>query len=261
LNTVSEYIKKVESRGSYTVSLSDIKQNVPISDKAIFQALLRLKRKGKITQIRREFYLIVPIQYSVQGFLPTTFFLDDMMRFLERPYYLGLLSAAAIHGAAHQQPMLSQVMVQKPALRTIRNEKLTIKFYTKSKWNTEGLMQMKTDAGYFWVSTPELTALDLVQYHKKIGGLNRVLVILEELIENINRSKLTKILAITPMPTVQRFGYLLDFLEETDIADTVYRFLKGKKLLKTPLSLSHKKRNENIDSRWSVLVNQNLDTP
>ena len=255
---VSEYIKKIEAIGRHSVSLSEIKREVDISDKAIFQALLRLKRKGKITQIRREFYLIIPIQYSAQGFLPTTLFLDDMMLFLKRHYYLALFSAAAVHGVAHQQPMISQVIVHKPAFRTIRTQKLCIKFYTKSTWSKKGLTQKKTDAGYFWVSTPELTALDLVQYHKKNGGLNRVVLILEELVDSINPSKIVKLLESTPVPTIQRVGYLLDLLGERSISDKAYRFLKGQKLLKIPLSLSHRHGNGEIENRWNVIVNLNL---
>ena len=255
---VSEYIENVEAIGRHSVSLSEIKREVDISDKAIFQALLRLKRKGKITQLRREFYLIIPIQYSAQGFLPTTLFLDDMMLFLKRHYYLALFSAAAVHGVAHQQPMISQVIVHKPALRSIRNLKLHIKFYTKSTWNTTGLTQKKTDSGYFWVSTPDLTALDLVQYHKKIGGLNRILFLIEELVETINQKKLVILLESTPVPTIQRFGYLLDFLGERIISDKVYSFLKGRKPLKIPLSLSHRHGNGEIENRWNVIVNLNL---
>ncbi|NBI56461.1 type IV toxin-antitoxin system AbiEi family antitoxin, partial [Photobacterium alginatilyticum] len=34
-----------------------------------------------------------------------------------REYYLGLYSTAALHGAGHQQPMQSQIIIKKPALR------------------------------------------------------------------------------------------------------------------------------------------------
>lgn len=54
-----------------------------------------------------------------------------------------------------------QIITKIPALRDIRNDKLTINFYTRSKWNTEGIIEKKTDAGYIKVSSPELTALDL----------------------------------------------------------------------------------------------------
>ena len=36
--------------------------------------------------------------------------IDDLMRFHHVPYYVGLLSAAALHGAAHQQPQEFQVV-------------------------------------------------------------------------------------------------------------------------------------------------------
>lgn len=112
--------------------------------------------------------------------------------------------------------------------------------------------------GYFWVSTPDLTALDLVQYHKKIGGLNRILFLMEELVETINPAKLLILLESTPVPTIQRFGFLLDFLGKQSISDKVYSFLKGRKLLKIPLSLSHRHGNGEIENRWNVIVNLNL---
>ena len=34
---------------------------------------------------------------------PNDFYIDDLMRFLKREYYIGLFSAAALYGAAHQQ--------------------------------------------------------------------------------------------------------------------------------------------------------------
>lgn len=103
-----------------------------------------------------------------------------------------------------------------------------------------------------------MTALDLVQYHKKIGGLNRILFIIEELVETINPKKLVILLESTPVPTIQRFGYLLDFLGERIISDKVYSFLKGRKLLKIPLSLSHRYKNGEVENKWNVIVNLNL---
>jgi hypothetical protein len=37
--------------------------------------------------------------------LPINLFIDDMMKSLNKRYYVGLISAAALHGAAHQKPM------------------------------------------------------------------------------------------------------------------------------------------------------------
>ena len=54
---------------------------------------------------RRGFYLIVDPGHRELGALPATAWIDDLMRFHGVPYYVGLLTAAALHGAAHQQPM------------------------------------------------------------------------------------------------------------------------------------------------------------
>jgi hypothetical protein len=82
---------------------------------AIEAALRRLKRRGRIASPRRGFYVLVPVEYREAGCPPVSWFIDDLMRFLKQPDYVGLLSAAAIHGAAHQQPMLFQVVTDRPS--------------------------------------------------------------------------------------------------------------------------------------------------
>ena len=51
--------------------------------------------------------------------------------YLGKPYYVGLLSAAALHGAAHQQPMTDYIVTQTPAPRNISNKRLKIAFFAK----------------------------------------------------------------------------------------------------------------------------------
>jgi predicted transcriptional regulator of viral defense system len=69
--------------------------------------------------IREGFYVIVPLEYASSGILPPEWFIDELMKFLRQPYYVGLLSAAAIHGAAHQQPQEFHVVIPE-ALRSIK---------------------------------------------------------------------------------------------------------------------------------------------
>ncbi|MET0637788.1 MAG: type IV toxin-antitoxin system AbiEi family antitoxin [Chitinophagaceae bacterium] len=65
------------------------------------------------------------------------------MNSLNKKYYVGLLSAAALYGAAHQQPMEFFVITEKPALRNIKSKKLKINFYVKKQWATEDIIQKK----------------------------------------------------------------------------------------------------------------------
>ena len=59
----------------------------------------------------RGFHLIVPPEYRALGCLPADQFVPQLMEHLGLVYYAGLLSAASLHGAAHQAPMVFQTIV------------------------------------------------------------------------------------------------------------------------------------------------------
>jgi len=50
------------------------------------------------------------------------------MKFLERPYYVALLNAAAYHGASHQQPLESFVTTTFPVLRSMQKKGLKLNY-------------------------------------------------------------------------------------------------------------------------------------
>jgi len=87
-------------------------------------------------------------------------FIDDLMNFLEQPYYVGVLTAAALHGASHQQPQEYQVVVAKPD-RAIRTAKLNIRFFLKKSMAQAPVERVKAYTGFLAVSTPAVTALDV----------------------------------------------------------------------------------------------------
>jgi len=104
-NYVENYLTEIQSKGRYSVTLNELKTKFDISEKAILQKIFRLKNKNQLAQVRKEFYVIIPPQYSNRGMVPPTLFINDMMDFLNKEYYVGFFSAAALHGAGHQQPM------------------------------------------------------------------------------------------------------------------------------------------------------------
>ena len=258
-NYVEDYLTEIQSKGRYSVTLNELQTKFDASKKAILQKIFRLKNKNQLAQVRKEFYVIIPPQYSNRGMIPPTLFIDDMMDFLNREYYVGLLSAAALHGAGHQQPMESQIVTQKPALRSIKNQRLAISFFTKSEWEQDQIKEKKTEAGYIKVSSPELTAFDLVYHNKKIGGLNRIIPILEDLIESINSSAIGKTARKQKTPNIQRLGYLLEELGAQNIANSLCKKINRKNLKKIPLSLAHKNKKGQVNDKWKIIVNTELD--
>jgi predicted transcriptional regulator of viral defense system len=257
-NYFENYLIEVQSKGRYSLTLSELKAKFNISEKAILQKIFRLKRKNQLAQVRKEFYVIIPPQYSRRGMIPPTLFVNDMMEFLNREYYVGLFSAAALHGAGHQQPMEFQLMTQKPALRNIHTQKLVLSFFTKSEWKQNQILEKKTDAGYLKVSSPELTAFDLVQYHARIGGMNRILPILEDLLENIKPSILSKTAKTQKIPNIQRLGFLLDSIGSESLANPLSSLLNIN-LKEVPLSLAHKRKTSLINEKWKIIENAELD--
>jgi hypothetical protein len=53
------------------------------------------------------------------------------MKFLKRPYYVGLLNAAAFYGAAHQQPQEYFVFTNFPPLRPTSKRGIKINYISK----------------------------------------------------------------------------------------------------------------------------------
>jgi predicted transcriptional regulator of viral defense system len=256
---LEDFLVTIQSKGRYAFSLTEVKNEFNLSDKALNQALYRLKQKKRIAQIRKEFYAILSPEYVKQGMVPPYLFIDDMMLGLGKQYYVGLLSAAALHGAAHQQPMEYFVITKKPALRNIKSKKLKINFFVKKNWRQEDLVKKKTDAGYIYISSPEFTALDLLFYLESIS-LNQTYGILKELVAEIDPKNLSDTAHYYPQTAaIQRLGYLFENeLSEQALADALYKILESRNYFSIPLSITKNKVGE-LNARWKVIKNITLE--
>lgn len=259
-NYLEDYLDAVRAKGRYAFTVDELKDKFDISDKAIHQNLYRLKSKKRIVLVRQGFYTILPAEYARQGMLPTNLFIDDMMNMLHKKYYVGLISAAAIHGASHQQSMETFVITEKSALRDIKNKKLKINFFVKNDWNKEDIRQVKTDAGFINVSSPELTALDLLYYADKIG-MNRIITILSELVEAIKPTNLNRTAKnYSQTAAVQRLGYLLETeLNNQKLSAVLYKIIAPKLGVNIPLMPGKDKIGE-VDLKWKIIRNIKIES-
>lgn len=117
----------------------------------------------------------MPDQYQSWGAPPPSWYINELMAFEAAPYYVGLLKAAEIHGARHQAVMEFQVISEK-RLPVIKAGRSQLAFYYKESIAAveEGVLKQKSEYGYYQVSGPELTALDLLSYLNASGGINHV---------------------------------------------------------------------------------------
>jgi predicted transcriptional regulator of viral defense system len=254
------FLVELQEKGRYAFTFDDLRNYFYLSEESLLQGLFRYKQKKQVAQIRKGFYAIITPEYSKQGMLPYHLFIDDLMKSLNKPYYVALLSASALHGAAHQQPMEYFVIAQTPAPRSINSKKLKISFLSKNTWEQDDIIQKTSDAGYINVSSPELTALDLLAYVEKIG-LNRITTVLHELAQSIKVSSLSRTIKKYPnTPVLQRMGYIMDkLLNEEKIAEVLLKNLKGRTV--SPVLLSTQvSKNGLLDETWKVIINMEIES-
>ena len=111
--SIADWIEGLAPSGRYTFSEEDVRKAFPSMSAT---SLHRAVAKGRVFSPCRGFYVVVPEEYRLWKAVPQEVYLDRMMQYLQRKYYVSLLSAAERHGAAHQAPMGFQVMVEPPVL-------------------------------------------------------------------------------------------------------------------------------------------------
>lgn len=258
--TVKEFIDRLQSRGRYSFEKKEIIKELNISPGALKKALSRLEEKNRIVMIRRGFYAVVPLEYRESGILPPSWFIHQLMDVLKLPYYVGLLSAAALEGASHQQPQQFQVITERQ-IRPILVKGLSIKFILKKDFpGGEELKQLKTRTGYMWISEPELTAIDLLHYVSPSGGMNHVSTILLELGEKIRVARLARTAKKEKnLVYVQRLGYILDHIGHNDKTVKLAHWIQEKKPGRVLLDPGKPKVNTEFNEKWFVFVNRELE--
>lgn len=262
-NYLDKFISERQAEGKLSFSLQEVQKKFDThSFDAIKLSLNRYSKKAKILSVYKGFYVIIPPRYSHQKILPPELFIDALMKYLERPYYVGLLSAAAHHGASHQQAQEYYVFVNKPPIRSTNVKGLKINYIVKSILPSVSLEKKKTDAGYLNISSPELTAFDLVEFQNRIGGLNRASTVLYELSESMNPDRLEKVLnGKVPLSILQRLGYLLDVvLDKKKLSEVIKKFLSDKRIFRVPLKAGIKKKGFSVHPVWKIIENFKIET-
>ena len=208
------------------------------------------------------FYIIVPTEYRLKGVVPPVFFIDQLMRFLGRQYYIGLLNAGAFYGAAHQRPQTFTCIVDGLPIRSINRKGITILFHRKANIPMAFTRQFKTQMGYVNVSSPCLTALDLILFEQHNGGLSRAATVLAELVPELNFSEQpVELLQCFSTPIIQRLGYILEcVLEEQATADELFALAKQANISfrKVVLKVA-KPETDNLNKRWKIIDNQPIE--
>jgi len=229
-----------------------------VSLPAIRASLRRLKRRGEIADPYRGFHVIVPPEYRRLGCLPPEQFVQDLAAHLGEPAYAALLSAAEIHGAAHQRPQRFQVMMRTNR-RPLRCGSVEVEFVARADLERTPTAEVNTPRGRLRVASPEATALELVGYADRCAGLDNVVTVLRELAERVDANRLVAAAALAPIAWSQRLGYLLEVLGLEVLANALEGHVRANARSVAPLVRSKPTSGARRIPRWKLAVNAEVE--
>jgi len=250
------WIDGLQQLGRYSFERHEALREVGLSESSLKKSLHRASSQSRILPLRRGFYVIIPLEYSSVGTVPTEWFIDDLMKFLGKSYYVGCLSAAVWHGAAHQRPQETQVVVAE-SIRNVETVAVRIRFLRNAGMKNALTETRRTQTGDVPISTPEWTAIDLIRFQKHYGSMDAAATVLTELAELLNPDRLAAAASYEPTCAyLQRLGWILDFLGHVQLTAPLHEYVLGRRPSYTPLNTSLKNRSGDRDSRWYVIVNE-----
>ena len=254
-----DVVGDLAARGRYHFTLAEFRLRLGVSDDAARQALSRLAARGAVASPARGFYVIVPPEYRRLGCLPADQFIPALMERRRLPYYVGLLSAAQYHGAAHHRPQEFQVLIEKnrPAIAC---GSIKVVFVARRNMHVVPVQSFNNPRGTVLVSTVEATAVDLVGYMHRAGGVDRATGVLSELADHMAPQRLVDASNTASILWAQRLGYLLEHVGAGEKAallkDHVRKTARNFTKLLPSASIDGALRSED----WRLYVNADVET-
>lgn len=254
----SEYIRDLSAGGVHHFTTNDAVKALESNLPAVRAQLRRLKQQQMIAEPVRSFHVIIPPEHRRLGCLPAEHFIDQLMQVWGEPYYVCLLSAAERHGAAHQRPQATQVMVRKNR-QSIECGMVRIDFIARGDLEAMPVTKLNTPRGILNYSSPEVTALELVGYPGHAGGLSNAATVLSELSEELSADKLLEVARLCPMSWSQRLGHLLELVGQEECAGALGPFVKENARSYTPLRRAANIAGGKRSPRWKIIVNVEVE--
>ncbi|MDE1863558.1 MAG: type IV toxin-antitoxin system AbiEi family antitoxin domain-containing protein [Thaumarchaeota archaeon] len=189
-------------------------------------ALYRLRKKGRIEEIERGKYLLIPAKAGYEGKWAEMPFVIASK--IVDPYYIGFWSALNYWGMTEQVPSVTFVVTTKRK-RNLEYGSLRFKFITLSNDRFFGYVEEEAGGEEFRVSSREKTVVDCLIYPKYCGGIDEVIKGIWESQDEIDFTKVIKYSKkIKTSVVIRRLMYILEMLEiESNIDKKVLDDIKG----------------------------------
>jgi len=251
------------AHGQHFVTADEIAARLDIEPERLWGSIHRAVDDNKLVSVTKGGWAPVPPEYRKGGAPPPSHFIDAMMNFLGHPYYVGFLSAAAMHGASHQAPMVFQVAT--PALLRDRSiGSWRVQFARRAATAERETVRKTVPTGRVTVSTPEVTVLDLVESPRLGAGLSNVATVIGDLLldEHLDLDKLALDAHGFSLSVSQRTGHLIDFMAHELSIEVDNRSLQ-RRVTKAKPSIQRLRTDQpprpQVDERWHININTDIE--
>jgi predicted transcriptional regulator of viral defense system len=246
------------ARGRSSFTSAELAELLNVSEDQVRRRLHAPARRGEWVMPVRGLWVPVPPEFRLWGGPPGIELVDAMMRHLGVGYYVGWLTAAGLHGAAHQAPQVFQVGVN----RQVRDRQVGRTRFEFAQRDVVGIPTVThpTRSGTALVSTPAATALDVAADIARSGGADNAATVILELAE-VDRFDVLDVAGLAPrFPAAagRRVGWMLERFAQRDDLDPLRLVVNG--LAATPSRLDPAgAASGELDARWLLYLNRALD--
>ena len=264
--TLDNYIKELLSKGKGYFTTQEAVEALQITNAALRVRIHRLKNLGEIVSPARNLFVAVAPEYRSLGCVSPAELAIILMKFWKQKYYAGLLTAALYHGASHQKPQIFQLVVDKQ-IAPLTIGKVAIEFIFKKSLDGLPTQPIEAKAGYMHISSPEVTAMDLIVYSHRVGGINAIATVLSELVDALNPEKLVSLAQTLKGKTwVQRLGWILEQIDTVDnekrntILNALQVYLGNHRLFYKPASPGLEIAGYSRNKKWMIIENTSVES-
>ena len=201
----------LESRNVDLFTLREAARLLRVDRGVAADVLYRLRRKGRVIQVRKGEYLLVPARAGIEGAWSESIFrvIDAILR---NGYYVGFWAAMKYWDLTEQVPRTVHVVIP-GRRRDFRFQGQPVRFVTMGPARIFGTTREPAGNGTFSVSDRERTILDGLLLPRYAGGITEVAKALWESRHELRWNRVEAYARRLDVDAVnRRLGYLLDLL-------------------------------------------------
>jgi predicted transcriptional regulator of viral defense system len=245
------------SRGRSSATTAELAALLAVPEDQVRRRLHSPARRGEWVSPAHGLWIPVSPEYRLWGAPEGIELVDVLMHHLGVDYYVGWLSAAEIHGAAHQAPQVFQVATSRH-VRPRRVGRTRFEFFTRSAVGDIPVVEHTTRSGRARVSTREATMLDVASDLAAVGGIdNAATVIIELAGDHLDVAALTSLAGRFPAASGRRVGWILEEFTERDDLEPLHVDLTRRAVSLSLLDSSGPAAGA-VNDRWAVWVNREV---